>query len=93
MAVYVDDCFVRGDWGFWSGGGHLQADTPEELHEFAARLGLKRAWFQTRPGQPEKDHYDLNRVLRERALELGAIDERSGGAARRSLARRQRLPR
>jgi hypothetical protein len=29
--------------GRWS---HLIADIEEELHEFTARLGLKREWFQ-----------------------------------------------
>ena len=64
--VYVDDAFVAGDWGFWTGGGHLQADTPEALHEFAARLDLKREWFQSRPGRPDRDHYDLTRSTRAR---------------------------
>ncbi|QWQ39587.1 DUF4031 domain-containing protein [Streptomyces sp. YPW6] len=27
---------------------HLTADTEDELHAFAARLGLRRSWFQTR---------------------------------------------
>jgi hypothetical protein len=53
--VYVDDAFVEGNWGKWTGGGHMQADTLEALHEFAARIGLRRAWFQTRPGRPEKE--------------------------------------
>ena len=87
MTVYVDDCFVHGDWGRWTGGGHLQADTPEELHAFAAKLGLKRSWFQTRPKRPELDHYDLTRSKRDMALALGAVDEHGLGAARRNVAR------
>ena len=87
MAVYVDDAFVAGDWGPWTGGGHLQADTREELLAFAARLGLRRAWLQTRPGHPERDHYDLTRERRRRALELGATPEtwRDGVRRRRRL--------
>ena len=89
MSVYVDDAFVGGDWGKWIGGGHLQADTADELHEFAARLGLKRSWFQSKPGRPEYDHYDLTRSKRDLALRIGAIDEGSRGAVRRALARQQ----
>ena len=89
MAVYVDDAFTAGDWGRWSGGGHLQADTAEELHEFAARLGLARAWFQTKPGRPDHDHYDLTRQGRQRAILLGATTETwRQGARRRRAARR-----
>ena len=87
MTVYVDDAFTRGDWGRWTGGGHLQADTATELHAFATRLGLKREWFQHRPTRPELDHYDLTRGKREQALQLGAVPESAGGAARRTLAR------
>lgn len=75
MSVYVDDTFAVGDWGKWTGGGHLQADTADELHAFATRLGLKRSWFQSKPGRPEYDHYDLTRNKRDLALKLGAIDE------------------
>jgi hypothetical protein len=28
--------------------GHLRADTREELHAFAGRIGLQRTWFQDR---------------------------------------------
>ncbi len=88
MSVYVDHAFAFGDWGRWSGGGHLQADTPAELHEFAERLGLRREWFQSRPGRPENDHYDLTRAGRDLALRLGAVaEDRRAGARRRRAAR------
>jgi hypothetical protein len=87
MTVYIDDAFTQGDWGRWNGGGHLQADVVEELHQFAARLGLKRGWFQCRPGRPELDHYDLTRGKRELALRLGAVAETAGESARRMLTR------
>jgi hypothetical protein len=92
MAVYVDDAFVAGDWGFFSGGGHLQADSREELHAFAAALGLRPEWFQAKPGRPEHDHYDLNRRGRELALARGAVDEpwRVATRRRRALRRRSR---
>jgi hypothetical protein len=91
LTVYVDNAFEVGDWGRWTGGGHLQADSVDELHEFAARLGLRRGWFQSKPGRPENDHYDLSRTGRQRALELGAVDEgRAAGARRRQAIRRER---
>ena len=87
MTVYVDHAFALGDWGRWSGGGHLQADSEQELHAFAARMGLVRRWFQSQPGRPEKDHYDLTREARELALSLGAVaeDRRSGTRRRQAL--------
>lgn len=48
MAVYVDDMLMLATVGRltarWS---HLSADTTEELHAFADRLGMKRSWFQS----------------------------------------------
>ena len=45
---------------------HMTTDGSfDELHEFAARLGLRRAWFQ-------RDHYDLPAHGRAAAVELGA---------------------
>ncbi len=89
MSVYVDDGFVEGDWGRWTGGGHLQADATEELHAFAERLGLRRAWFQSKPGRPWHDHYDLTRLGRERAIALGAEPVAWRAAARRNGALRR----
>jgi Protein of unknown function (DUF4031) len=89
LSVYVDNAFAVGGWGRWSGGGHLQADTLYELHEFAERIGLRREWFQSKPGRPENDHYDLTRAGRELALEFGAIDEDRAASARRRQAIRQ----
>ena len=41
-----------------------------ELHLIARKIGLKRAWFQDRPGFP---HYDLVPTKREKALSAGAV--------------------
>ena len=89
MAVYVDHAFAAGDWGRWSGGGHLQADTLEELHAFAAALGMRHEWFQSKPGRPENDHYDLTRAGRELAIARGARAEDRRTATRRRQAIRQ----
>lgn len=48
----------------------MVADSLTELHAFAARLGLKREWFQTR----RLPHYDLTtRRAAGRAVEAGAV--------------------
>lgn len=86
--VYVDDAFVEGEWGKWTGGGHLQADDLDTLHIFAASLGLRRSWFQDRPGRPERAHYDLTRGKRDEAILLGAVPEAvEDGTLRRRAAR------
>jgi Protein of unknown function (DUF4031) len=84
VSVYVDDGFVHGDWDHWTGGGHMQADTLAELHAMADRLGLKRAWFQSKAGKPWHDHYDLTRLKRDQAIRLGAIPVTWREAARRN---------
>jgi hypothetical protein len=74
MAAYVDDLQVwpnaRGI--FRAGSCHLASDTLDELHEFAARLGMRREWFQ--PGRGRHPHYDLVKSRRDRAVALGAIE-------------------
>lgn len=52
---------------------HLWADDPEELHEFAARLGLRRSWFQ-QPPKASWCHYDISKSKRVQAVRLGAIE-------------------
>jgi hypothetical protein len=52
---------------------HLFTDdvSLEELHLFAARLGLRFSWFQNASSCP---HYDLTATRRARAVRLGAIE-------------------
>lgn len=72
MAVKVDEFRI---WAptrircFKAGSCHLTADSVEELHEFALRLGLRRDWFQPK----STPHYDLTESRRTKALELGAV--------------------
>ncbi len=75
FSVYVDRAFAVGDWGRWSGGGHMQADTLGELHEFARASGCVGSGFKLKPGRPEHDHYDLTRAGRELAIKRGEIAE------------------
>jgi len=46
------------------------ADSLEELHEFANKIGMKKTWFQDR----KLPHYDLTVKRRQLALSLGAIE-------------------
>jgi hypothetical protein len=71
--VYVDDMFADPSWGKWAGGGHLTGDSDEALHAMAAKLGLRRSWFQTKPGRPWLNHYDLTKGKRFQAIRLGAV--------------------
>ncbi len=67
MTVYVDDAVWPWRGERWA---HLMADTLEELHAFAQRLGKPRIAFQDKPSGC---HYDVNVQMRERALQLGAV--------------------
>lgn len=69
MAVYVDPAVHPFGRMIMC---HLWADSLDELHGFAARLGLKRAWFQE-PPKASWCHYDVGKRLRARAIALGAI--------------------
>ena len=77
MTCYVDDAYIKTEPGYlgmrfgavWC---HMTADTKDELHEFAAQLGLKRSWFQDKPyGQW---HYDVTKTVRARAVKAGAVE-------------------
>lgn len=70
MTVYVDDAKIRAQVGRWNTQwSHMFADTKEELHEFAAKLGLKRAWFQDKPNGLW--HYDVTESKRQLAIRMG----------------------
>lgn len=49
--------------------GHMIADTLDELHAMARRIGLRREWFQPR----STPHYDLVPTKREAAMRAGAV--------------------
>ena len=91
MTVYVDDMRLRAQVGSldrrWC---HLFAgpfDHPDELHAFAAGIGLKRAWYQ---GPPEHRwphyHYDVTDGKRAQAVAAGAVEITCREGARLSLA-------
>jgi hypothetical protein len=67
MSVYVDDAVTLWRGERWA---HLMADTLDELHLFAAALGLPRRAFQNKTSGA---HYDVTAALRDEAIALGAI--------------------
>jgi len=90
MSVYVDPLFDTRGWSAnwpYPFACHLMADSDEELHALAAKLGLKRAWHQTNPPHAVS-HYDLTVRKRARAVELGAIEVEA-----RFRPKRERRPR
>lgn len=79
MTVYVDE--VR-DWSVIAAARglrhshwcHLTADTEEELHRFALRLGLRRSWFQKKGEHDYRWHYDIVPTKRPQAVRMGAVE-------------------
>lgn len=43
----------------------------DELHTFAARIGIKREWFQDKGSTA---HYDLMTAMRSKAVQAGAVE-------------------
>lgn len=72
MSVYVDSLQVwpNATGIFRAGSCHMAADTLEELHEMARKIGMRREWFQ--PSKGRHPHYDLVKSRRDRAVALGA---------------------
>ena len=83
MTVYVDDWRQRARLGPVEGSwSHLLGDDAEELHRFAARLGLRRAWYQEHRRHRALNHYDVTEEARCRAIALGAVPVSWRGAGR-----------
>lgn len=76
MPVYCDPNFEWPKTKAWPFGSvsHLYADTEEELHALAAKIGLKRTWCSDRT-QPDSAllHYDLSPAKRKQAIAVGAV--------------------
>lgn len=71
MTVYVDD-MCKYDMGRFRGMrmSHMIADTLDELHEMADKIGVQRKWFQDKHSGP---HYDVSMSKRELAIAKGAV--------------------
>lgn len=76
MAVYVDQPLFRFRGMVMC---HMWADSLDELHAMADRLGLKRAWFQG-PPKARWAHYDVSTAVRARAIAFGAVETDRYGA-------------
>lgn len=75
MVIYIDDM----NFPLPNGGKscHLtcipdqgEEDWRWELHQFAEKIGMKRAWYQEKAGK--FGHYDAMGIMIERALAAGA---------------------
>jgi hypothetical protein len=73
MTCYVDDMYqyALGQYGRMK-MSHLIADTDEELHAMAARIGVARRWWQS-PERTSGIHYDIAMSKREFAIAAGAV--------------------
>ena len=76
MSVYVDNAAIPYGRMLMH---HMVADSLEELHAMADRIGVARRWFQQDASTP---HYDVCRSKRALALRYGAValDRRAMGA-------------
>ena len=76
MPVYVDraNIGVRG-----MSMAHMIADSLDELHAMADRIGMQRSWFQDPKNSTKQTpisfpHYDVAASKRTLAIKFGAID-------------------
>lgn len=70
MTVYVDD--MKAKFGRMV-MCHMLADTDEELHAMAAKIGVARRWWQS-PEKTSGSHYDIALSMRAKAVALGAVE-------------------
>ncbi|MDM0003934.1 DUF4031 domain-containing protein [Variovorax sp. J22G73] len=70
MTVYVDDMKARFGRLVMC---HMLADTDNELHAMAGRIGVARRWWQS-PEKTSGSHYDIALSKRAQAVALGAIE-------------------
>lgn len=68
MTVYIDDMYRYRMGQFRRMKmSHMIADTEDELHQMASKIGMHRRWYQG-------DHYDVSLGNRRKAIELGAVE-------------------
>lgn len=73
MAVYVDDMYKTrmGEYGRMK-MSHMVADTHEELVDMARRIGMNPDWIQNRGRGRHREHFDVSKMMRDRAIRYGA---------------------
>jgi len=67
MSVYVDSGAIKYRRMKMC---HMLADSLEELHAMANKIGIKRKWYQSH----STPHYDICQAKRALALQHGAIE-------------------
>lgn len=50
---------------------HMLADSIDELHDMADKIGINRKWFQSKASWP---HYDICKTKRIFAVKFGAVE-------------------
>lgn len=90
MSVYVDTLIEYGGSATfrWTHSCHMYADTEKELHKMAAKIGLKRSWYQDHTSLP---HYDLVTSKRELAIRNGAKEHTLKQMVKFMFKRKMRL--
>ena len=68
MSIYVDSAFLPYRRMKMC---HMLADTLDELHEMADKIGVARRHFQA---DASASHYDICKSKRARAVKYGAIE-------------------
>jgi len=71
MAVYVDASSNRYGRMIMC---HMLADTLQELHAMADKIGVQRKWFQ----EKNVPHYDICKAKRALAVKFGAQEVKPG---------------
>ena len=74
MPVYIDNAKIKYRRMIMC---HMIADTLDELHEMANKIGMRLEWFQPN----SFPHYDVCLMRKKHAIEYGAIE-----VSRRELA-------
>lgn len=69
MTVFVDD--MNAIYGRMK-MCHLLADSDQELHEMADKIGVDRRWWQAPP--KHDSHYDIALSKKALAIQFGAIE-------------------
>ena len=83
MTVYVDDMHLHPMGRYRRMKmSHMIADTDEELHAMADRIGVARRWFQS-------DHYDVCLSKRALAVRHGAVEITLRELALKAMRRRR----
>lgn len=96
MTVYVDQITdYRGAVGGYVGRVsqkwcHMTADTLDELHAMADKIGLRRGWFQ-QSHLLHLCHYDLTPSRRAAAVQAGAVEIKSMDRARQLVREGRQL--